>query len=93
MNWKVSLPVGCADASEQQEAWAEIERLGAIVEFLTPGEINQAGVRRVLALNVCRICGGPFSLPWVLAYGKEFAHPICVDHEAAEAAKAAEEKP
>lgn len=26
-NWREALPLGCADATEQQKAWAEIKRL------------------------------------------------------------------
>ena len=29
MNWKSAIQLGCADASEQHEAWAELERLRA----------------------------------------------------------------
>lgn len=33
MNWERSLPVGCADRAEQQEAWAEVERLRAMLKL------------------------------------------------------------
>jgi len=29
MNWRKTLPLGCADTAEQRAAWAEIERLRA----------------------------------------------------------------
>lgn len=76
------------NATEDQlaEKDREVERLRAIVDYLSPDEIKQASVRRAKATKTCRICGGEFSVPWMLDYGKEFAHVECVMREAAQAA-------
>jgi hypothetical protein len=37
MKWQESLSLGCADSTEQREAWAEIEQLQGIVNELRGG--------------------------------------------------------
>jgi hypothetical protein len=36
MNWRKTLPLGCADTAEQRAAWAEIERLGKTLRLDKP---------------------------------------------------------
>ena len=70
MSWEDSLPLGCADCAEQQEAWAEVERLREL----------QSATRRYI-----ECCRSATKTPYIKKNGRHGKSPWAELIEAAEA--------
>lgn len=77
---------GCTKEEARENPWdrlvgesVEIECNETTVLDVEPAPPRSLTVEEAQRLRVCRICRKPMSAPFLLNFGKEFAHEACLE--------------